>query len=278
MEEVKHSTLRLSVITINLNDAQGLETTIQSIVNQGYTDFELIVIDGGSKDGSVDIINNYSDRISYWVSEADKGIYNAMNKGIAHAKGEYCFFLNSGDHFVSNKVLDLIFKEPINEDIIYGNLMVCDNVHKKTIRSVGKAALTFLDLYTSSLKHQATFIRRALFEKSGFYDEDLEILADWAFFLKTVGLEGATTKYLNIDISFFDDNGISNDPSPKAVEDRIAQRNKVLKAFLPSRIREDYEDFAAFDKYKKLMNHNLSVFVLKTLNKGVTLYEKLLRI
>jgi glycosyltransferase involved in cell wall biosynthesis len=275
MEEVNPVNPKLSIITINLNDASGLEETIRSIVNQTYTNFELIVIDGGSEDGSRDVIKRYSDGITYWKSEPDKGIYNAMNKGISHAKGEYCFFLNSGDYLVSEDVLNSIFAETVNEDIVYGNLLVYENGRRKIKRSYGKAKLTFLDIYLSSIKHQSSFIKRTLFDKYGYYDEEVKILADWAFFLKTVGLGEATTKYLDIDISYFDDNGISNDASQSAIDDRIAQRTKVLNEYLPSRIRDDYEDFATFEKYRKLMKYKFSVYFLKALYKGVNIFEKL---
>ena len=87
--------MKLSIITINLNNAAGLRKTIQSVVNQTYIDFEYIIIDGFSSDGSIEVIKEYADRINYWVSEPDRGIYNAMNKGILKTSGEYIHFLNS---------------------------------------------------------------------------------------------------------------------------------------------------------------------------------------
>ena len=90
--------MKLSVITINLNDAEGLQKTLRSVwERQSFTDFEHIVIDGASTDGSVEVIKKYADKLAYWVSEPDKGIYSAMNKGIVRARGEYLLFINSGD-------------------------------------------------------------------------------------------------------------------------------------------------------------------------------------
>ena len=100
--------MKLSVITINFNNRDGLRKTIESVVNQTYKDFEYIVIDGGSTDGSVDVIKEYTDRIDYWVSEPDKGIYNAMNKGIDVAQGEYCLFLNCMGILNEKHLLDII--------------------------------------------------------------------------------------------------------------------------------------------------------------------------
>ena len=101
--------MKFSIITINYNNCEGLRRTIESVVNQTCHDFEYIIIDGGSTDGSVDVIKQYADQIDYWVSEPDKGIYNAMNKGVAVAKGEYCLFLNSGDSLHNNSALAKVF-------------------------------------------------------------------------------------------------------------------------------------------------------------------------
>ncbi|MFT4805390.1 MAG: glycosyltransferase involved in cell wall biosynthesis, partial [Psychroserpens sp.] len=103
--------MKLSIITINFNNAVGLKKTIESVVNQTSNDFEYIVIDGGSNDGSVDVIKEYEAKVSYWVSEVDKGIYHAMNKGILLAKGDYLEFLNSGDILVNETVIQKIIPE-----------------------------------------------------------------------------------------------------------------------------------------------------------------------
>ena len=98
----------ISIITINFNDKIGLQRTFDSVFAQDFNDFEYIVIDGGSNDGSKELIEENTDKISYWISEPDKGIYNAMNKGIKVANGEYLLFLNSGDKFYNKKSLILI--------------------------------------------------------------------------------------------------------------------------------------------------------------------------
>lgn len=114
--------MKLSIITVNRNNTEGLRKTIESVVSQTYTDFEYIIIDGASTDGSVDIIKEYADRITYWVSEPDNGIYNAMNKGILKAKGEYLQFLNSGDWLVDEGVLQTMIKYTDDVDILIGNI------------------------------------------------------------------------------------------------------------------------------------------------------------
>ena len=113
---------KLSIITINRNNSAGLHKTIESVVSQTFTDYEYIIIDGASTDGSVDIIKQYANKITSWVSEPDKGIYNAMNKGILKATGEYLLFLNSGDSLHTYNVLNEIFRKEINSKIILGDV------------------------------------------------------------------------------------------------------------------------------------------------------------
>ncbi len=116
--------MKLSIITINLNNVLGFKKTVESILSQTFTEFELIVIDGGSTRDNINIIKEYSKNIKYWISEPDNGIYHAMNKGIRQAMGDYCFFLNSGDYFVNGRVLEKVFAEGHNEDVIFGNILV----------------------------------------------------------------------------------------------------------------------------------------------------------
>ena len=112
---------KLSLITINQNNAEGLRRTIESVVFQTYIDYEYIVIDGASTDESVNILKQYDNRITFWISEPDTGIYNAMNKGILKATGDYCLFLNSGDWLSDDRVLEEVFLHEITEDIVCGN-------------------------------------------------------------------------------------------------------------------------------------------------------------
>ncbi|MEG1573526.1 MAG: glycosyltransferase family 2 protein, partial [Bacteroidales bacterium] len=132
---------KLSIITINLNDAAGIEKTLKSIwEKQSFRDFEHIVIDGGSKDGSVEVIKKYEKNLAYWISEPDKGIYNAMNKGIAKATGEYLLFINGGD-WLADDVLAEVFAIPFEEDIVYGDFTyvsedgaLCPEIYKRELK------------------------------------------------------------------------------------------------------------------------------------------------
>ena len=125
----------VSIITVNLNNVEGLKKTLQSVLEQTYKNIDWIIIDGGSSDGSCELIEHYSDSFSYWVSESDKGIYNAMNKGIRVAKGKYVQFLNSGDCFLDKNVLDDVFSEEHDADILFTDCnLVEDGKVKEELR------------------------------------------------------------------------------------------------------------------------------------------------
>jgi glycosyltransferase involved in cell wall biosynthesis len=261
--------LKLSIITINYNNPVGLRLTIESVIDQTFSNFEWIVIDGGSENIDIDILKEYSNLFKYWQSEPDNGIYHGMNKGILKAQGEFCFFLNSGDYFVDEKILENVFSNDVDEDIIFGNLLVCNN-GKLIGRSPGKDKLTFVDIYSGLIKHQASFIRRKLFDKFGLYNEDLKIISDWEFFIKTLGLGGATYQFLDMDISYFDNDGVSN-RNLKLVSN---ERNAVLKKYIPSMMRSDYEYLLKFGEYRILTQFWLTNMFLRVLTKIMKAFTK----
>ena len=174
-----------SIITINYNNRAGLEKTFNTVFSQTLTDFEYIIIDGGSTDGSLDLITRYSNKFTYWVSEQDKGIYDAINKGINAASGDYLMFLNSGDYLLSEDILEyakaIVCKEPF--DIYYGNvIMEKANKEKYIQRYPAELSLNFWQRRT--INHQACFIKSSLFTDLGLYDAQYSLAADYAFFLK----------------------------------------------------------------------------------------------
>ena len=168
--------MKLSLITINRNNVEGLRKTIKSVIAQTLDGFEYIVIDGASTDGSVDVIKQYENKISYWVSEPDKGIYNAMNKGIARAQGEYVLFLNSGDYLVDKNVLVNVVAYELKEDIVYGEQLVEKNGSLQKTLFLEPESISFYSFIKSSLPHQCTFIRKNLFDKIGLYNESNKIV------------------------------------------------------------------------------------------------------
>jgi len=204
--------MKLSIITVNLNNKAGLEKTVQSVVSQTFKDYELIIIDGFSNDGSQDVITQYENYITYWVSEKDKGTYHAMNKGIVVAKGEYCFFLNSGDYLVSNNLFKELFKLDINADIVSGNVLkIRNNGKHRTIRPHDKPTLHKLCIH--SLPHQASLIKHELFNEIGLYNETFRIVSDFEFFLKAIVVFQKSYQKIDIDFSYFNLNGISSNPA-----------------------------------------------------------------
>ncbi len=220
----------LSIITINYNNREGLRRTIESVVNQTCRDFEYIIIDGGSTDGSVDVIKQYADQIDYWVSEPDKGIYNAMNKGVAVAKGEYCLFLNSGDSLHNNSALAKVFEQGFGADIICGTILTEGN---HLLPSPKEVSLGFF--YRSSLNHPAAFIRREWLQRYP-YDETLKIVSDRKFFIQALIIGGATYKGIPVIVSYFDGNGVSSNN----ILLRGEENEYVLHSMFPARVLYDY--------------------------------------
>ncbi len=229
----------LSIITVNYNNARGLEKTIRSVICQRYTDYEYIVIDGGSTDGSLKIINEHSDSITYWVSESDRGIYHAMNKGIIASSGEYLLFLNSGDWFTNESVLDKVLKSGFKEDILYGNVNYeFDNGKFEPARIGKEEDITLAYFYRQMFPHQASFIKRELFSTE-MYDENLKIIADWKFFIDRIVLKNCSIRKIPFPIVNYDMSGISS--QKKFLSLHTQEKLKVLNQLLPPRIAMDYE-------------------------------------
>ena len=257
--------MKLSVITINYNNKEGLQKTIDSVISQTFKDFEWIIIDGGSTDGGKELIERYSQYVSYWVSEPDKGIYDAMNKGIIQSHGEYLQFLNSGDTLTSSTILLDVFRDDYNEDIVTGNIIR----NGKVDRGIGSRNISLIDFYYGSLFHPASFIKKSLFVKYGMYDERYKVVSDWKFFLVTVILHNATIKYINKSITVFDANGISSLDSNII---KIKQEKKaVLEECIPSRILKDYVYMSNEFKFK---NHKLTRFMYSLIVKVTIFLEK----
>ena len=236
--------MKLSIITVNLNNKDGLQKTIDSVVSQTFKDYEWIVIDGGSTDGSRELIEQYADHFAYWVSEPDKGVYNAMNKGIRVAKGEYLQFLNSGDWLVDETALERCFSHGFTADIAFGDQYFVHPEGKRHKSSFPKL-LTFKFLFQSSLGHSASFIKRELFQIEQ-YDESFKIVSDWAFFVKMM-LDDRKFVNINETVTCYDLSGISS----TNIELRTQERNFVIERFVPDAIAGDYWKM---EEMEKLLN------------------------
>lgn len=337
----------LSIITINYNNADGLRKTLASVSSQTYPHIEHIIVDGGSTDGSVEVIRQYADsqakgerleakgvgnevkgeengeadtpastlytlhstpteistsiytnlhnsipstHIVRWISEPDKGIYNAMNKGIRMATGEYCQFLNSGDMLAADDVTErmanainahqckvesvkCIGKEDVAADqqaaclspiahsfqsmptIFYGNMKkMLPNGKILHDACNGGNDVTLDMFYRGCLNHSPAYIKRSLFDKYGMYDETLRICSDWKFYMQSIVLGGEKVQYVDVDMTLFDMTGISE--SNKDLLNN--ERKQLLKAMIPVGILRDYDNYhSVVDQYKRLKKHHL---------------------
>lgn len=227
--------VKYTIITINYNNARNLRQTIESVINQTFRNFEYIIIDGGSQDDSVDIIKEYAEHIDYWVSEPDNGVYHAMNKGLQKAHGEYINFMNSGDSFFSNTVLDDVDLQIDDTDILFGN--VCDPVSRVRYGGIKAGSeITFLTLKKEILCHQGTFYHHSIFDRH-LYDETLKLIADWKVNVQAIVFDNCKVKIVDTMIANYDQTGMSS--TQKQLH--LVERQRVMSELFPERILKDYD-------------------------------------
>lgn len=261
--------MRLSIITITYNNLVGLRKTADSVLEQTVSDFEWIIIDGASTDGTKEYLAAMAAKLQITncklqiISEPDRGIYNAMNKGIRLAQGEYIQILNAGDCLAATDVTERMLNalteqtakagQPI--DILYGNMLKVDG-KGKLIGKSGYTEYSLRQFYSSTLNHDCAYIRRALFDDDhyGLYDENLRIVSDWKWYLQAIGLGKVRPVYADIDVTIFDGGGISETNLPL----RAQERRLVLEEVLPPAVLWDY-DHHAFDmeQMNRLRRHHL---------------------
>ena len=233
---------KLSIITVNLNNRDGLARTAESVVAQTWADYEWIVIDGGSTDGSVDVIGEYADKtekLVYWCSEKDNGIYYGMNKGVEKAVGEYCYFLNSGDYLREPATLKKIFAVGFNEDIVFGDLMLEKDDGKYRIRRFGDM-LRPSDLLYGFLPHQDMFIKTTLLNKKNGYRTDYRIVSDWVFYMEAICGDKASYRHIPAVFAINQKDGVScsakywsvqKEERRRAVNEMFSWRRRVIYFF-----------------------------------------------
>ena len=240
--------MKLSIITINRNNAAGLEKTLQSVVSQTFKEFEYIVIDGASTDESVEIIKKHEAEFAHlkWVSEPDSGIYNAMNKGIRMATADYIQILNSADCLAAPDVIERMLsalEKASNPSIFYGNMVKCFPDGRKLVdKCFAGQEITMLGMFTGTLNHDSAYVCRDLFEKYGYYDESLKIVSDWKWYLQTIILGGEKPRYVDLDVTLFDMSGISENAESKEIIQ--SERQSVLKELIPDVYLHDYESYS----------------------------------
>lgn len=203
----------IDIVTINLNNKKGLERTVKSVLTQTFANkINYVIIDGGSTDGSVDVIKKYEDYIDYWVSEPDNGIFNAMNKSLSHLKGDYVLFLNSGDYLASETIIERSMEYLGKHDIVYGNIITFKDtgyfIQKREINYC-KEKLDESFFRRTAMPHQSTFIRTD-YQKQHPYDETFKIAGDWKFFREAIMKNKCTYSTIPFAISYYGLDGISS--------------------------------------------------------------------
>lgn len=235
MEKDEIEQFKLTIITINKNNAEGLRKTIESVIYQTSKNFEYIVIDGFSTDNSINVIKEFKDRIDYWYSEPDSGIYNAMNKGLRKSNGEYCLFLNSGDYLIEDNSVEHIINSNPNSDIFsFG----CKILRKRSSTiQLPPQEITLFTFICGSLPHPSTLIKRRLLNETNGYDENYRILSDWKFFYESLILRNVSYAYSEYVLTVFDGiAGLSTDYSDTETEELM----KIIRNTIPRQIYLDY--------------------------------------
>lgn len=248
--------MRLSIITINYNNKLGLQRTIDSIISQTFQDFEWIVIDGGSNDGSVELIKKYEKYFSYWCSEPDKGVYNAQNKGIILSKGEYLNFMNSGDEFYEKDTLEKVFKTNIDSDIVYGDWMHI-LPSGKTLIQKAPHTMSLMYIFTDNICHQAMFTKAYILKEKGF-DENLKIFSDWLRW-REVALAKKSFTYVPYIICKYEAGGLSGTSSPQNTYER-----NLLYSLIPKDLKADVDEHAKLKA--QLYRYENNLFMKETYN------------
>lgn len=276
--------IKVTIITINYNNASGLRKTMESVLSQTSKDFEYIVVDGTAplnphEGGSsrpvqqdVEVIEKFiaekEEKVNgftrcIWLSSAsgrrvgggffsepDNGIYHAMNKGIRMAQGEYVQFLNSGDVLAVPDVTERMLENMPDCAVLSGDMQLVKNGKPVKWKAPRTDRITFMTLYNGAINHSPSYIKRDLFYKYGFYDETLKIVSDWKFFLITIGLNNEKIVLKNITVTIFDLSGISS----LNLELRAKERRKVLEEYVPKSILQDYDNFSKLYRKTVVIN------------------------
>ena len=243
----------LSIITINYNNREGLARTIASVREQTFSDYEWLVIDGGSTDGSRDLIEANREIFSYWCSEPDQGIYDAINKGIRHASGQYISCMNSGDTYLSADTLGQVFARPLTADIVYGDWYKVYPDRRVHCRM--PFPLDFSIFYYHNICHQAMFVRTSALQAKGF-DPSFGVCADYARWMEML-FAGASFQRVDVIVCCYDMSGASSQPGAGEEECR-----RIHQEIVPDWLRPVMQ---RLDQYESSPDH---LYLLYTLKRG----------
>ncbi len=249
------TSMKISIITVSYNAVKTIEQTIQSVLSQTYDNIEYIIIDGGSTDGTVDVIKKYEDKIAHWISEPDTGIYNAMNKGIVLATGEFIYFIGADDWLYNDNVIaDVIPWLNGNYDIVCGKVYLIDKQNK--IKYLHGNKLSRNDVMVGKMApHQGMFTSKNIIIK---FNEKYKVAADYEFFLKMV-LEDSRVHFIDLIIANYDLSGISS-IDYKTVTDEYS---KIINEFLNEDFVKIYKKEHKRNKFKDILKNNLRKILFK---------------
>jgi len=212
--------LSVSIITVCLNSSRTIRDTLDSVKNQTWNHIEHVIIDGGSSDGTQEIVGAYMDSVASFLSEPDDGLYDAMNKGISRSTGDVLFFLNSDDVLCDSEVIADVaraFLEHPETDLLYGNVIYRypDRMEQRRFNHISRKNILY-----ENLCHQAVFARRDMFRRFGNFDTDYQLGADYDWLLK-VFFSGSVTRYADRDIAYFDACGRHADDRDFRMKERL---------------------------------------------------------
>lgn len=254
----------VSVITVAFNSEATIGRTLKSLADQTNTDFESIVIDGASTDGTPEIVAKYDGIVSKYISEPDSGIYDAMNKGITLARGEYIAFLNSDDAYLAHTI-DAISQAAGRADILYGNLRKERQLDGETLLRIEKPAIEKMP-YTMGIFHPATFVTKRLFEKYGSYDLRFKLAADYHWLLRAY-LDGNSFHHINRELAVFSTGGISNVSCESYREAAEIQREMNLSHY--SKMLSEYDRCLSKAKKQRIIAMFARLPVFRTVYKSM---------
>ena len=269
----------ISVITINLNNGDGLALTIKSVRNQTFTNYEHIIVDGASGDNSVAVIEEAATKGDYgkrlqWSSEKDNGLYNAMNKGIKRARGDYCLFLNSGDFLASDDILQRFYDSHLAENrytIVSGITKFDNGSFHVPVKE--RDAVTF---WVGGMPHPSSFIKREAFDKFGLYDEGLRIVSDWKFFFQVIVQSDEPYKTVDEIVSVFDTSGISSTNEEICQKERLKTYEEIYSPREMDFIIQSAEYKRELDALKNSRALKLGKFLVAPLKLAKKLLKKIL--
>jgi glycosyltransferase len=213
--------LKLSIITVTLNSAKHLEETIKSVLAQNYKHFEYIIIDGGSTDGTLDIIKKYEKNLEYWISEPDKGMYDAMNKGIARASGDIVGIINSDDYYFPgafSKVTEAFVDESLDQYIFWGDIVQGDSL------TLGWRPWNLRR--GAFAPHPSMFCPKKIYDRIGTYSLDYKVLGDYDFMYRAIHKYGIRPLYLHEPIAFFRLGGLASQNILRSLKDELRVKLK----------------------------------------------------